>query len=141
MTTECRQTSFEFQGLGSRKVVADFGAGDVSSDGGGLLLREIEAKRNWIAAAAGCFADGHNPDLIEHSVPELCAQLIYGLCLGYEDLNDHDRLCTDPLLATLCGKFDPTGNSRRRRKDKGKPLAGKATLNRLQLGTKLDDRY
>ena len=141
MGTECKQEQFGFQALGSRKVVADFGAGDVSSDGGGLLLREVELKRKWIEAAAECFSDGRDPNLIEHSVSELCSQMIHGLCLGYEDLNDHDRLCTDPLLATLCGKSDPTGNSRRRRKDKGKPLAGKATLNRLQLGTKLDDRY
>jgi len=141
MTTECKREKFGFQDLGSRKVEADFGAGNVSSDGGGLLLREVEAKRKWIEAAAKCFTDGRDPDLIEHSVSELSAQMIYGLCLGYEDLNDHDRLCTDPLLATLCGKFDPTGNSRRRRSDKGKPLAGKATLNRLQLGTELDDRY
>lgn len=141
MTTECRQAEFGFQGIGSRKVVADFTAGDVSSDGGGLLLREIEAKRNWIRRAAECFADGRDPDLIEHSVPGLCAQLIHGLCLGYEDLNDHDRLCTDPLLATLCNKTDPTGSDRRRQKDRGKPLAGKSTLNRLQLATDTGDRY
>lgn len=141
MTTECIQTGFEFQGLGSRKVVADFTAGDVSSDGGGLLLREMEAKRNWIANAAACFSDGRDRDLIEHSVEQLCAQFIYGLALGYEDLNDHDRLCTDPLLATLCGKTDPSGQDRRCEKDKGKPLAGKSTLNRLQLSTNTGDRY
>jgi hypothetical protein len=141
MTTDCKQTSFEFQGIGSRKVVADFGAGDVSSDGGGLLLREMETKRQWIQNAAKCFSDGRNPDLIEHSVSELCAQLVYGLALGYEDLNDHDRLCTDPLLAVLCGKEDPSGQDRRRSEDRGKPLAGKSTLNRLQLSTNTGDRY
>lgn len=141
MSTECKQDQFEFQALGSRKVVADFGAGDVSSDGGGLLLREVESKRKWIEAAAKCFTDRRDSDLIEHTVSELIAQMIYGLCLGYEDINDHDRLCTDPLLATLCGKSDPTGSSRRRSKDRGKPLAGKATLNRLQLGTENDHRY
>lgn len=141
MRTECKQTGFEFQGLGSRKVVADFGAGDVSSDGGGLLLREMELKRKWIQNAAACFSDGRNPDLIEHSIPELCAQLVYGLSLGYEDLNDHDRLCTDPLLAVLCGKSDPSGQNRRRSEDRGKPLAGKSTLNRLQLSTNTGDRY
>jgi len=141
MTTECKQSVFEFQGLGSRKVVADFGAGKVSSDGGGLLLREMETKRNWISETAKCFSDGRNPDLIEHSVYELCAQMIYGLALGYEDLNDHDRLCTDPLLAVLCGKSDPSGGNRRCGKDKGKPLAGKSTLNRLQLSTDTGDRY
>ena len=141
MATECIQTGFEFQGLGSRKVVADFTAGNVSSDGGGLLLREMEAKRHWITNAAACFSDGRDPDLVEHSVERLCAQLIYGLALGYEDLNDHDRLCTDPLLATLCGKTDPSGQDRRCEKDKGKPLAGKSTLNRLQLSTDTGDRY
>jgi len=141
MTTECKQTVFKFQDLGSRKVVADFSAGDVSSNGGGLLLREMEAKRRWIQRAAQCFADGRTPELIEHSVEELCAQLVCGLALGYEDLNDHDRLCTDPLLATLCGKTDPSGQDRRCAKDKGKPLAGKSTLNRLQLSTDTGDRY
>jgi len=141
MTTDCKQTSFEFQGIGSRKVVADFAAGDVSSDSGGLLLREIDARRHWIKNAAECFSDGRNPELIEHSVQQLCSQMIYGLGLGYEDLNDHDRLCTDPLLAVLCGKTDPSGDQRRRKKDRGKPLAGKSTLNRLQLSTNTDDRY
>ena len=141
MNTDCKQTGFDFQGLGSRKVVADFTAGDVSSDGGGLLLREMETKRRWIQNAAECFLDGRNPDLIEHSVSELCSQLVYGLALGYEDLNDHDRLCTDPLLATLCGKIDPSGQTRRCPNDKGKPLAGKSTLNRLQLSTDTGDRY
>jgi len=139
MTTGCKQAGFEFQGLGSRKVVADFGAGDVSSDGGGLLLREIKMKRKWIQNAAECFSDGRDPELIEHSVLELCAQMVYGLCLGYEDLNDHDRLRSDPLV--LCGKDDPSGQDRRRVKDKGKPLAEKSTLNRLQLGTTTEDRY
>ena len=141
MTTQCRQAEFGFQGFGSRKVVADFTAGDVSSDGGGLLLREMEAKRHWIKNASACFSDGRNQELIEHSVAELCAQMVYGLALGYEDLNDHDRLCTDPLLATLCEKADPTGQNRRREQDAGRPLAGKSTLNRLQLGTNTGDRY
>ena len=141
MNTECNQSEFRFQGLGSRKVVADFGAGDVSSDGGGLLLREMETKREWIKRAAQCFTDGRDPNLIEHTVEQLCAQMIYGLSLGYEDLNDHDRLRTDPLLATLCGKEDPTGQGRRREQDAGKPLAGKSTLNRLQLSTDTGDRY
>jgi hypothetical protein len=107
----------------------------------GLLLREMETKREWIKRAAQCFTDGRDPNLIEHTVEQLCAQMIYGLSLGYEDLNDHDRLRTDPLLATLCGKEDPTGQGRRREQDAGKPLAGKSTLNRLQLSTDTGDRY
>jgi hypothetical protein len=71
MSAECNQSEFRFQGLGSRKVVAEFGAGDASCDGGGLLLREIKAKREWIKRAAGCFTDGRDPNLIGHTVEQL----------------------------------------------------------------------
>ena len=82
--------------------------------------------------------------LIEHTVEELVAQRIYALALGYEDLNDHDDLRNDPLLAVLVGKNDPTGGNRIRKRDKGKPLAGKSTLNRLELtpvGADEESRY
>ena len=81
----------------------------------------------------GCFTDHRDPELIEHSVAELVAQRVYALALGYEDVNDHDELRRDPLLATLVGKLDPTGQSRRREGDRGNPLAGKSTVNRLEL--------
>ena len=113
--TECIQDQFEFQGLGSRRVVADFSGGNVTSDAGGLLLREVEQKRKWIEQAARCFTDYRNPGLIEHTVAELLGQQIYGVALGYEDLNDHDLLRVDPLLATLCEKTDPAGHNRRDR--------------------------
>ena len=135
MMTECKQKKFEFQGLGKRKVVADFKGGTISSDAGALLLREIEKARGWIHGFARCFTDYRNPDLIEHSKEELVAQRIYGLALGNEDLNDHDLLRADPLLAVLCGKENPTGEDRRCKRDKGKALAGKSTLNRLELTT------
>ena len=92
---------------------------------------------------AGCFRDGRNAKLIEHSVQELVGQRVYALALGYEDLNDHDDLRRDPLLAMLVGKEDPTGRNRRQEQDKGKPLAGKSTLNRLELhpGGESQDRY
>jgi hypothetical protein len=114
-------------------VVGEFSGVRVTSDAGALLLREVEASVRVIDRFAACFRDHRNPDLIEHSVRELVGQRVYGLCLGYEDLNDHDALRRDPLLATLVGKLDPTGQSRRRKRDKGCALGGKSTLNRLEL--------
>jgi hypothetical protein len=130
--THCTPPLFTFQNLGSRSVVAAFDAGTVSSDGGGLLLREVEAKFGFITQFARCFTDHRDGERIEHTVEELLKQRIFGLCLGYEDLNDHDTLRHDSLLATLVGKKDPLGNDRRTR-DQGKALAGKSTLNRLEL--------
>jgi hypothetical protein len=90
---------------------------------------------------AACFTDHRNPALVEHSVEQLLRQRIFGLALSYEDLNDHDELRMDPLLATVVGKADPTGNDRRQPQDRGKPLAGKSTLNRLEWGAVKQDRY
>ena len=133
METECTRNRFLFQPLGRREVVAAFDGGTISSDAGGLLLREVEERTGIIRQFAACFADHRDPGLVEHTVQELVAQRIYGLALGYEDLNDHDQLRRDPLLATLVGKDDPTGQNRARERDRGKPLAGKSTLNRLEL--------
>jgi len=133
MKTHCNQKTFEFQTENSRKIMAHFNGGNISSDSGGLLLRQTERITGIIAQFAGCFIDHRDPGLIEHSVEELIAQRIYALALGYEDLNDHDELRNDPLLAVLVGKEDPTGKDRIRQRDKGKPLAGKSTLNRLEL--------
>jgi len=133
MQTECNQGTFEFQGLGRRKVVARFDAGPISSDAGGLLLREVEEQTGIIRQLSRCFTDHRDEDLLEHSLEELLRQRIFGLALGYEDLNDHDQLRHDPLLATLVGKPDPTGNDRARFRDRGKALAGRNTLNRLEL--------
>jgi hypothetical protein len=83
---------------------------------------------------AACFADYRSPLLTEHSLEELVAQRVYALALGYEDLNDHDELRHDPTLAVLVGKDDPEGKNRLRKRDRGKALAGKSTLNRLELG-------
>ena len=133
MPTECNTDRLAFQPLGRREVVGAFDGGTISSDAGGLLLREVERRTGIIQQFAACFVDHRDPGLIEHTVQELLAQRIYGLALGYEDLNDHDQLRRDPLLATLVGKEDPTGQDRTRKRDRGKPLAGKSTLNRLEL--------
>jgi hypothetical protein len=141
--TQCTPTLFDFQALGNREVVAAFNGGKVTSDAGGLLLREVEAKFGFIAQFARCFTDHRDPERTEHTLEELLKQRIFGLCLGYEDLNDHDQLRNDPLLAILVGKKDPLGNQRLGR-DKGKALAGKSTLNRLELTpvrANADSRY
>ena len=133
MQTQCTQQTFQFQGLGRREVVARFDGGPITSDAGGLLLREVEQHTGIIRQLARCFTDYRDEELSEHSVEELLRQRIFALALGYEDLNDHDQLRHDPLLATLVGKQDPTGGDRRRKRDRGKALAGRNTLNRLEL--------
>jgi hypothetical protein len=133
MDTECTPTQLEFHALGRREVVGKFDGGNITSDAGGLLLRETEERTGIISGFARCFIDLRKPELIEHTVAELVAQRIYGLALGYEDLNDHDELRRDPLFAVLVGKEDPEGENRIRPRDKGKSAAGKSTLNRLEL--------
>jgi len=133
MQTECNSQPILFQELGRREVIADFNGGNITSDGGGLLLRDINRGRRIIERFAGCFSDFRSPKHIEHTVEELLAQRVFGIALGYEDLNDHDRLRCDPLLAALVGKADPLGENRKREEDKGNALAGKSTLNRLEL--------
>jgi len=129
--TECTQSSFEFQALFSRQVVARFDGGTMSSDGGAVLLRETDRRLNLLPRLAACFADRRHPWLISHTVPEMVAQRVYALALGYEDLTDHDQLREDPLLAVLSGKAR-VGEE---------PLAGKSTLNRLELGGEAPSRY
>jgi hypothetical protein len=141
MTTDCNPLQLEFQGLTRRTVVASFDGGTVSSDGGVLLLAEVDRRLGLLELFAACFKDHRNPDLVEHSIEELVRQRVFGLALGYEDLNDHDELRTDPLLASVVGKSDPTGSDRRQEQDRGKPLAGKSTLNRLEWGAVKQDRY
>jgi len=133
MTTECNGKLFEFHPLGAREVRGGFDGGAITSDGGGLLLREVEKRTGIVGRFAACFTDHRDAERIEHTVRELVAQRVYGLALGYEDLNDHDELRRDPMLAVLAEKEDPTGESRARARDRGKALAGKSTLNRLEL--------
>lgn len=144
MQTQCNQCSFGFQQLGAREIVAQFNGGRVSSDGGGILLREVEERFGLVEKFASCFTDYRDPELIEHSLVGLLKQRLFGICLGYEDLNDHDLLRYDALLATIVGKEDPEGNDRESARDRGKALAGKSTLNRLELtpvGADAGDRY
>ena len=144
MTTQCKSEVMPFQTETGRELVAHFDGGNICSDGGGLLLQQTERVTGIIEKFAGCFTDHRDPDLIEHTVEELVSQRIYALALGYEDLNDHDELRNDPLLAVLVGKNDPTGKDRLRDRDKGKALAGKSTLNRLELtpvGANKNSRY
>lgn len=114
-------------------MVAAFDGGLISSDGGGLLLREVEAQTRIVARLAEQFTDYRDPEAIEHSVLDLVGQRVFALALGYEDLNDHDRLRLDPLLAAVVGKADPSGADRLNARDKGKALASSSTLNRLEL--------
>jgi len=128
--TECNQSGFGFEASGRREIVARFDGGTISSDGGAFLLRQTDKRLNLLARLAECFLDGRNPDLIEHTIPEMLAQRIYGLALGYEDINDHEQLRRDPVFGILAG-----------REELDEPLAGKSTLNRMELGTGTNDRY
>ena len=130
--TECTVEQLSFQAVGRRQVVARFDGGQLSSDGGGLLLREVERRTCLMAQFSACFRDYRSPTMVEHSLESLIRQRVMGLALGYEDLNDHDQLRHDPLIATLVEKADPT-----------RALAGKSTLNRLELtpAGNGEDRY
>jgi len=129
--TECNQSSFDLQAHFSRDVVARFDGGAMTSDAGAVLLRETDRRLNLLPRLAACFDDYRQPWLVSHTVQEMVAQRVYGLALGYEDLSDHDELREDPLLAVLSGK-PHVGEE---------PLAGKSTLNRLELGGDQPSRY
>lgn len=128
--TECNQSSFEFGVAGGRQVTARFDGGTISSDGGAVLLQQTDRRLNLIKRFSRCFLDGRNQSYVEHSIEKMVAQRIYGLALGYEDLNDHERLRTDPVFGMLAEQ-----------RDLSHPLAGKSTLNRLELGAGMEDRY
>ena len=129
--TECNQVSFSFAPHFLREVKADFAGGTISSDGGAILLREADRRLNLLQRFTGCFRDARDPRYVVHRLPEIIRQRVYGLILGYEDLNDHEQLRHDPLLALLAEKQE-LGRE---------PLAGKSTLNRLELGGQEPDRY
>jgi hypothetical protein len=128
--TECNQSSFGFEASGRREIVARFDGGTISTDGGAFLLRQTDKRLNLLPRLAGCFLDGRNQNLIEHTIAEMLAQRVYGIALGYEDLNDHEQLRKDPVFGILAGREEPDT-----------PLAGKSTLNRMELGAGTKDRY
>jgi len=142
--TQCSSREVRFRGRGRKEVVGRFDGGDITGDAGGLLLSAVDRRIRLIDRFASCFKDFRDPGRIEHPVRDLVAQRIYALALGYEDLNDHDELRSDPMLAMMVGKKDPKGRGRVRARDEGRALAGSSTLNRLELGdsqTAGDDRY
>jgi hypothetical protein len=128
--TDCIQSGFAFEACGKREIVARFDGGTISSDGGAFLLRQTDQRLHLLPRLAECFLDGRNPEQVEHSLLEMLSQRIYGLALGYEDLNDHEQLRKDPVFGILAG-----------RQELGEPLAGKSTLNRMELGAGTKDRY
>ena len=134
MPTECSAERFDFGVVEGRAVEAAFDAGLVTSDAGALLLGATDRAIDLVGRFADCFRDHRRPDLIEHAVGTLIGQRVFGIALGYEDLNDHDELRHDPLMAVLAGKLGA------RRKDCA-PVAGKSTLNRLELSRNEPSRY
>ena len=131
--TECSQSQFPFEAHFSRQVMGRFDGSQLTTDGGGLLLRQADRKIGLLQRVTACFTDHRRRERVEHELHQMLAQRIYGLALGYEDLNDHEQLREDPLLALLAGKREIT-----------EPLAGKSTLNRMELtpaGCALAERY
>lgn len=145
--TDCIAKQLCLAGWGEgrrREVRVDFEGGQISSDGGVLLLAELERQRGILRRFVGCFTDYRDPVAIEHELSTLVSQRVLGLALGYEDLNDHEQLRADPLLAAAVGVADPVGGARRCTRDRGKPLAGKSTLHRFEAGAAVEvqkDRY
>ena len=109
--TECTPSEIRAQAPGRREFAGRFDGGDITSDAGALLLQAVEERRGILHRFAECFTDHRNPHLVEHSCLELVAQRVLALALGYEDVNDHERLRLDPLLAAVVGKVDPKGRA------------------------------
>ena len=126
MQTECTPKLFEFEAIERRSVVAGFDGGNITSNAGALLLGQVDQGLGLVRRFAACFVDRRDPRYVEHQVETLVGQRIFGLALGYEDLNDHDELRKDPTLAVLAGKLSPVLRT------DCEPLAGKSTLNRLE---------
>ena len=143
MDTQCNGAQLDFQPFGRRLVTGRHDGGHMSSDGGGLLLREVDGRIDLTRRLAGCFEDHRNAASVEHDVRALVAQRVHALALGYEDLNDHDALRRDAVLSLLVGRMDPTGAERARQRHRGAALASPSTLNRLELGQpeRPRDRY
>src|ERR1700751_4649933 len=121
-----------FPDLTVKMVTVNFDGGHVSSDGGGVLLAQLDRSYGYLQRFSACFCDYRDPEQMEHTLQELLRQRVYALGLGYEDLNDHDSLRWDPLRASLWAKDDPRGQDRQREQDRGNAGAGKSTLNRVE---------
>ena len=134
MQTECNAERFDFGPVGRREVVGSFDGGAITSDAGALLLGATARMIGLVERFAGCFHDYRRPELIEHRVATLVGQRVFGIALGYEDLNDHDELRRDPVMAVLAGKLE-AGRAN------CAPVAGKSTLNRLELSRETATRY
>src|SRR5436190_13531464 len=134
MPTDCSANLFGFAPVEGREVVAVFDGGAISSDAGGLLLGATDRAIGLMDRFAACFHDERRPHLIEHEVATLVGQRVFGIALGYEDLNDHDELRHDPVMAVLAGKLEA-------RREDCAPVAGKSTLNRLELSRLEPTRY
>ena len=134
MPTECNPALFDFAPVEGRAVVAAFDGGVITSDAGALLLGATDRAIGLVRRFAACFADQRAPDLLEHPVETLLMQRVFGIALGYEDLIDHDQLRHDPVLAVLAGKLAA-------QRSNCAPLAGKSTLNRLELSRSEPTRY
>src|SRR5262249_12771409 len=134
MTTDCSTNLFGFTDVEGREVVAGFDGGAITSDAGGLLLGAADGAIGLIDRFAACFHDARCPELIEHTVATLVRQRLFGIARGYEDLNDHDDLRHDPIMAVLAGKLEA-------RREDCAPVAGKSTLNRLELSRLQPTRY
>ena len=126
MPTECSPDLFEFAPIEGRQVVATFDGGTITSDAGALLLGATDRVIRLTERFASCFTDARTAELVEHSVGTMVTQRVVGIALGYEDLIDHDELRHDPVMAVLAGTLEA------HRADCA-PLAGKSTLNRLEL--------
>ena len=134
MPTECSAERFDFGPVGRREVVGSFDGGAITSDAGALLLGAADRMIGLVDRLAGCFNDDRRQDLIEHSVATLVGQRVFGIALGYEDINDHDDLRRDPVMAVLAGKLEAGRTN-------CAPVAGKSTLNRLELSRETATRY
>jgi Transposase DDE domain group 1 len=134
MTTDCSTDLFGFAPVEGREVVAGFDGGTITSDAGALLLGSANRAIGLISRFAACFHDERRAELVEHEVPTLVGQRVFGIALGYEDLNDHDELRHDPIMAVLASKLTA-------RREECAPVAGKSTLNRLELSRLQPTRY
>jgi hypothetical protein len=135
MQTECITSQFDFAPVEQHRVVAGFDGGTITSDAGALLLGLTDRAIGLVDRFARCFVDARHPELIEHEVRTLVGQRVFAIALGYEDLNDHDELRHDPVMAVLAGKL------KARRQKKCAAVAGKSTLNRLELSRPEPSRY